>query len=82
MHAIEDAVALVHAGPHGEHVVLAHLGTNGGGKGLANRELVEEAANANGIGAHVLRFSCIFQSGGAVLSKHAVLEVVTAQGGA
>ena len=50
---VEDRVAGIGAGPKGEHVFLAHPGSQGGGELLANWELVVELVDAHGIGSGV-----------------------------
>ena len=81
---IQDGVSGVHAGPHGQHVVLTHLGTEGSGDAFTNRELVEEAVDADRINA--TSASQIFLEsrlqGGVAVAEDGVCEVAGAQTGA
>ena len=83
---VEHGVSGIHAGPHGQHVVLTNPATDGGGEVGADRELVEEAVDGNHVAA-VNASAAAFLEGNlklvqATIAKGRVGEVAGAQGGA
>ena len=84
-HHVEDRVSGIHAGPKGQHVLLANPATDCCRESFSNRPLVEEFVNTNHIGPRILLKGHLKggqSQGMGFASKHTAAEVAGPQVGA